>query len=935
MISKLSPSSSGEPLQTNSYLSGSNASYLETLYQEFLNNPQAVNAEWQHYFATFKTQERKPTAATQTNIVHTASVSAPTPVPTSAIEKQLAIYCLIQAYRQFGHLYANINPLSPPAEPMDARLTLEYYGLTQQDLSLSVHSFGLFDQPTSLQNILERLRSIYCRSIGAEYTFTETAEQEWIRQRLEVDYPNLHVNPDFQRDLLRQLISAETLEKYLDNKYVAQIRFSLEGADAFIPLLNELIKKSVQYSIKEMVIGMAHRGRVNVLLNIMGQSSKSLFEAFEGTQETGLTSGDVKYHRGYSRDVQTEDGSIHLSLAFNPSHLEFISPIVMGSVRARQERNGANQNSALAVIVHGDASVAGEGVVMETINMSQLRAYHLGGSIHIILNNQIGFTTSYHLDARSSRYCSDIAKMINAPVFHVNADDVEAVITMTQLALDYRMTFQKDVFIDLVCYRRHGHQEADDPVPTQPLMYQKIQKHPTAQALYANTLLQKGVCTQKEIDEWTNNYRGLLDAGKSVVSTVEHGLCAHYSAAWAAYIGQHWRTPAETTINAQLIEVLGEQLANVPTGFTLHRKISAILEARQKMSTGDVPIDWGFAEMLAYASLLRQGYTVRLVGEDSRRGTFFHRHATVFDQKTGEAYSFLQHVQERAAEGTVYDSFLSECAAVGYEYGYSTSDPESLVIWEAQFGDFVNVAQVIIDQFISSAWQKWNRLSGLVLFLPHGYEGRGPEHSSSRLERFLQLCAQNNMQIFVPSTPAQLFHVLRRQVLRPYRKPLIVLTPKSLLRHKLAVSTTKDFTDHHLQLVIPEIDEQDPKAVSRIILCSGKVYYDLLLKRREKTLQTIAIVRIEQLYPFPYDELVDVLQHYPHTTQIVWCQEEPKNQGAWFSIRQRLLNCMRPDQTLSYAGRPASAAPAPGYSALHQHAQTQLVNDALGLEEEP
>lgn len=925
--------------QLNSYLADNNAGYIETLYENFLKNPDSVDANWRDYFQSLGNGQASSDishATIRAEFRQLAKQSRVLAVAPGSGTQQHAVDELIDAYRCFGHLNANLDPLGLQRST-DARLELQQYGLTTGDLKQTFATRGLFEKPTAtLHEIYNQLRKIYCGSMGFEYTYvTDEKERDWLRHYIEHRLPALQWDAKTKRSILRQLMAAETLEKYLHSKYTSTVRFSLEGGDSLIPMLDELTTRASQKKVKEIVICMAHRGRVNVLLNIMGQSSAQLFQEFEGTKDYGMSSGDVKYHNGYSRDVKTESGEIHLSLAFNPSHLEFICPVAMGSVRARQERQASQREDyAMAVMIHGDAAFSGEGIVMETLSMSQTRAYYVGGSIHIILNNQIGFTTSNPDDLRSSHYCSDPAKMIDAPVFHVNGDDAEAVVAVTQLALDYRMTFHKDIFIDLVCYRRFGHQEVDDPAPTQPMMYQLIEKHPTTFVRYQQQLIDAAVCTPAEVERWISDYREALDQGRQLVDTMPAGLSAHYAENWTPYLGQHWTTRVDTTVPMEKLKVLGEGMTALPAGITLHRKVAAIYDARRQMTAGQLPIDWGYAEMIAYAALLTEGYPVRLVGEDVRRGTFFHRHATVFDQQTGNEYEALQHLSDKQAKFYLYDSLLSECGTMGFEYGYSTADPKTLDIWEAQYGDFANVAQVIIDQFISSGYEKWGRLSGLTLYLPHGYQGAGPEHSSARLERFLQLCAQNNMQIFIPSTPAQMFHLIRRQIIRPYRKPLIVMTPKSLLRHKLVVSSLEELAQGQLQLVIAEIDKQDPKAVTRLILCSGKVYYDLIERRREKHLNHIAIVRIEQLYPFPYEELKAEIAKYPNAKTVVWCQEEPKNQGAWFCTQHCLADCLRPEQTLQYAGCPSSAAPAPGYTALYKKLQNQLVNDALALQEE-
>lgn len=936
-----------QELQQNSYLAGGNAGYIEELYEAYLQNPESVDQEWQRYFRSLSNGVGSSDfshQATRQQFLQMAKQPAmeakAAPVVGSSIGmKQIAVERIMSAYRRFGHINANIDPLGVPRKK-DPRLELSYYGLSTEDLNTTFNARDLLEKPeATLKEIIDTLQSIYCGSIGIQYsTISDEAERNWLKEYVERRLLQMQYNVEVKQNILAQLIASEGLEKYLDVKYVGQKRFSIEGADTLIPMLDELTKRACAQGVKEIVVGMAHRGRLNVLLNIMGHSPKELFLEFEGKKEYGMTSGDVKYHRGYSRDVLTDAGPIHLALAFNPSHLEFINPVILGSVRARQDRQPLSKQErfryAMPVQIHGDAAFAGQGIVMETLSMSQTRAHTVGGSLHIIINNQVGFTTSRPDDARSSMYCSDVAKMLDAPIFHVNGDDPEAAVAVMQLALDYRNTFYKDIVIDLVCYRRHGHQEVDEPSATQPLMYQNIKKHPTPRAIYAEKLLAEKVLTTAEVEAAVNDYRAKLDSGEQIVPTLNDGLSKAYAESWAKYLGQVWTVGADTSVPRERLQQLALKIADYPESFELQRQVLGLMQGRKKMALGEQAMDWGFAENLAYASLLTENNPIRLVGEDSRRGTFYHRHATLFDQKTGNEYMPLCHLGSDQAKVQIYDSFLSEAAALGFEYGYSTSEPLGLVIWEAQFGDFANGAQVIIDQFISSAWQKWNRLSGVTLLLPHGYEGMGPEHSSARLERFLQLCAQFNIQVCVPTTPAQIFHLLRRQALRPFRKPLIVMSPKSLLRHKLATSTYEDLVNGQFQLVIPEIDNLDDAAVTRIVLCSGKVYYDLLELRREKGLNHIAIVRIEELYPFPYEELRYELRRYTEAKQVVWCQEEPRNQGAWFTGRHRLVESMRDDQELIYAGRDPSAAPAVGYPALHKHQQQALIHQAFGIEEQ-
>jgi 2-oxoglutarate dehydrogenase E1 component len=737
-----------------------------------------------------------------------------------------------------------------------------------------------------------------------------------------------------RRHILAQLTAAEGIERYLHTRYVGQKRFSLEGGDSLIPMLDDVIQQGGARGVQEIVIGMAHRGRINVLVNVLGKAPQALFREFEGKHnlETMQGSGDVKYHMGFSSDIRTPGGNVHVALAFNPSHLEIVNPVVEGSVRARQDRRGdGTGEEVLPVLIHGDAAFAGQGVVQETLQLSQVRGFATGGTLHVIINNQVGFTTSNPADARSTAYCSDVAKMVEAPVFHVNGDDPEAAVFVMRLALEYRQAFRKDVVIDLVCYRRHGHNEADEPAATQPKMYQVIRKHPTTRQLYMRELVEGGVVEATEAERMAEEYRERLDQGQPLPQAVLGMIGNEYTVDWTRYRKGDWDEPVATAITEAEAKALSSELTRVPSGFTLHPQVARIVQDRGRMAAGELPMDWGFAEMMAYASLVKRGDRVRLTGQDSRRGTFFHRHAVLHDQATGETHVLLENLSDKRGAFTVTDSLLSEEAVLGFEYGYSTTDPETLVIWEGQFGDFVNGAQVVIDQFMSSGEAKWGRLCGLTLFLPHGQEGQGPEHSSARLERFLQLCAELNMQVCVPSTPAQMFHMLRRQMVRDLRKPLVVMTPKSLLRHRLASSPLAELWTGRFQPVIDEIDPVEKDKVRRVVACSGKVFYDLLEARRAQKPGDVAIIRVEQLYPFPARELAAALARYPAAKEIVWCQEEPQNQGAWYQIRHRLQEPLRRDQELFYAGRPAAAAPAPGVFQLHVFQQQGLVNAALGI----
>ena len=736
---------------------------------------------------------------------------------------------------------------------------------------------------------------------------------------------------DEKKHILERLTAAEGLERYLHTKYVGQKRFSLEGGDSLIPLLDYLVQEGGKSGVEETIIGMAHRGRLNVLVNLLGKSPKDLFSEFEGQYDLAKLrgSGDVKYHKGFSADLKTGSGNVHVALAFNPSHLEVVNAVVEGSARARQERRGdASGDKVLPVQIHGDAAFAGQGVIMETLQLSQARGFYTGGSVHVIINNQIGFTTSDPRDARSTLYCSDVAKMVEAPILHVNADDPEAVCFVTRFALEYRMKFHKDVVIDLVCYRRHGHNEADEPAATQPLMYQVIRKKPTVRQLYADKLAAEGVISSADAAAMIEQYRNGLDEGKPQARAALGLIGNRYTVDWSEYLGADWE-PVKTGVDMGRLRVLGKAITTYPTDWSLHPRVLAIMQSREKMINGDLALDWGCAENLAYASLVQEGYPIRLTGQDSGRGTFFHRHAVLHDQPTGRTYVPLQHLASNQPKFTVTDSVLSEEAVMGFEYGFSTTEPHCLTIWEGQFGDFCNGAQVIIDQFISSGEAKWGRVSGITLFLPHGYEGQGPEHSSARLERFLQLCAEFNMQVCVPSTPAQMFHVLRRQLLRSLRKPLVLMTPKSLLRHPLSVSRLEELSGSGFQTVIDEIDDTKPSAVTRIVFCSGKVYFDLLKSRREAKTESVAIVRIEQLYPFPSEEYEAVLRKYSNAREIIWCQEEPQNQGSWYQIRHRLQSKLDAKHELLYAGRAGAAAPATGITALHEEQQKNLVTAAL------
>jgi 2-oxoglutarate dehydrogenase E1 component len=936
----------------SSPLFGGNAAYVEEMYESYVADPMSVAENWRQFFSTVGV-ETQPEAIAEAqshrsvrDLLTDKSASGRGGAvgaggPSVASEKQAAVARLIQIYGLRGHQIADLDPLKLTQRRMPAVFNLDYLGLSVADMESEFYTGGLAGSGHSkmrLRDIIEVLKQVYCGQVGVDFAHVSRGrERMWIREHFERGMLNNPLTVEERRKILSRLTAAEGIERYLHTKYVGQKRFSLEGGDSLIPMLDDLIQTGSVAGLQEIVIGMAHRGRINVLVNVLGKSPQNLFSEFEGHYDPdALTgSGDVKYHMGFSSDIRTPGGQVHVTLAFNPSHLEIVNPVVEGSVRARQERRADDAGEEiLPVLIHGDAAFAGQGVVPETFQMSQARSFSTGGTVHIIINNQIGFTTSNPLDARSTPYCSDVAKMIEAPIFHVNGDDAEAAVFVTRMALEYRQIFHKDVVIDLVCYRRHGHNEADEPSTTQPGMYRAIKKHPTVRQIYSQRLVEGSIIVATEPEKMMDDYRTRLDEGQPVRRVVTDGTGNTFAADWTRHIDATWTETVETSLSPATFDELGAAITRIPHGFALHPRVARILTDREKMTAGEALVDWGFAELLAYGSLLRNGFRIRLTGQDSRRGTFFHRHAAIYDQNTGRSHMSLDDIDSRRGSLTVTDSLLSEEAVLGFEYGFSTTDPDCLVIWEAQFGDFCNGAQVVIDQFIASGESKWGRLSGMAMFLPHGYEGQGPEHSSARLERFLQLCAELNIQVCVPSTAAQMFHLIRRQMLRALRKPLIVMTPKSLLRHRLASSPREDILNGGFQLIIQEVDDIDPASVRRLVLCSGKVYYDLLEARRAHELQAIAIVRIEQLYPFPIPEYAELLTGYPQATEIVWCQEEPQNQGAWYQVRHRLQEPLGDGHQLLYAGRPGAAAPASGIFQLHVQQQQALVEDALGMSED-
>jgi len=934
----------------NSYLFGGNAPYVEELYEAYLDNPGSVPDNWRAYFDSMQhvpavDGSNKPDVAHASVIASFAerAKQGPIRVVTASADaemgrKRVAVTQLISAYRYLGSQWANLDPLQRQERPSIPELEPSFYGFTDADMDIQFNISNTYfgTETASLRDLLNLLRDTYCRSIGAEFMYIgDPAEKRWLQEKLE----SIRSSPTFPAEkkihILDRLTAAEGLERYLHTKYVGQKRFSLEGSESFMASIDETIQRAGENGVQEIVIGMAHRGRLNVLVNTLGKSPQELFGEFEGKHGDDLPSGDVKYHQGFSSDISTAGGPVHLSLAFNPSHLEIVNPVVEGSVKARMDRRGDKDGAqVLPILVHGDAAFAGQGVVMETLNLAQTRGYCTGGTVHIVINNQIGFTTSDPRDTRSTLYCSDVVKMIEAPVLHVNGDDPEAVVLATQIALDYRVQFKKDVVLDLICYRKLGHNEQDTPALTQPLMYKKIGQHPGTRKLYADKLEAQGTIPAGDGDKLVAAFRDAMDAGKHTHDPVISNFKNKYAVDWLPFLNRKWTDSADTAVPMTELKRLSARITVVPEGFKVHSLVEKVLADRAAMGRGELNLDWGMGEHLAYASLVSSGYAIRLTGQDAGRGTFVHRHAVLHDQKRERwdagTYVPLENVSETQAPFTVIDSVLSEEAVLGFEYGYSTAEPNTLTIWEAQFGDFANGAQVVIDQFISSGEVKWGRASGLVMMLPHGYEGQGPEHSSARPERFLQLCAENNMQVVQPTSAAQIFHLLRRQMVRQFRKPLVIMTPKSLLRNKDAGSPLTDLAKGAFQTVIGEVDDKiEAKKVKRVVACSGKVYYDLVNARKTRAQTDTAIIRVEQLYPFPHKSFAAELKKFPNLAELVWAQDEPQNQGPWFQIQHNIFESLEAGQRLAYAGRPASASPAVGYYDKHYAQQKELLDTAF------
>jgi 2-oxoglutarate dehydrogenase E1 component len=929
---------------------GGNAPFVEEVYENYLDDPTSVSPEWREYFDRLaqmpgfvaRDVAHAPVVAAFAELAKEGRSRAAVPAASSATEhkKQSAVGQLVTAYRSLGTRWADLDPLKRNPRPKLDELEPSFYGFTDADLNqtFNVGSLKGLREEAKLSEILETLKQTYCGTIGVEYMYmTDYNEKRWLQEKLESIRSRPSYNPEQKKRILERLTAAETLERYLHTKYVGQKRFSLEGGESLIVAMDEAIRSGGASGVDEVVVGMAHRGRLNVLVNTLGKEPSMLFAEFEGKKKSDLSAGDVKYHMGFSSDVSTPGGPCHLTLSFNPSHLEIVNPVVAGSVYARQVRRGeGSQTKVLPILIHGDSAVAGQGVNQEMLNFSQTRGYGVGGILHIVVNNQVGFTTSDPRDYRTGHYCTDIFKMVDAPIFHVNGDDPEAVTLVTQLAVEYRQTYKKDVVIDIFCFRKLGHNEQDEPMVTQPLMYKIIAKHPGTRKLYGDKLIAEGVLTAEGPEQMIAEYRQHLDRGELLYNPVLAGYKHSMTIDWTPFLTKNYIETCDTRVPAEELKRLSQRLTSFPEGFSLHSRVKKIVEDRAAMGEGKIPVDWGMAENLAYASLLVSGYGVRISGEDVGRGTFFHRHAAFHDQNRTSwdvgTYHPLKNLQEKQAGFQCWDSVLSEEAVLAFDYGYASANPYELVVWEAQFGDFVNGAQVVIDQFIASGEAKWGRACGLVMLLPHGYEGQGPEHSSARLERFMNQCAEMNIEVCVPTTAAQVFHMLRRQAVRMQRKPLVVMSPKSLLRHKDAASSLDELANGEFQRVIGEVDEIDAKKVKRVVLCCGKVYYDLVNARREKQIKDIAIVRIEQLYPFPSASLSKELAKYPKATEIVWAQEEPRNQGAWywFASRHHLDTGLDAKQKLLLVARPASPSPAVGYLAKHNEQQKALIESALG-----
>ena len=922
-----------------------NPEYVDSLYRRWLEDPASVDPTWGLFFAGYElgggngggngaaAAVDRRAGANREPIVLTERGAVPEGVEGAELAPALRAYDLVYTYRTYGHLIADLDPLGGGAREHPL-LELSEFGFTEEDLDHEVRCSTYRDlQEGTLAEFLESLRETYCGTIGVEYMeVTEKEQRDWLQEQMEPVRNHPRLDPEQKREILRHLIAADTFEETIHRRYPGAKRFSLEGGTTLVPMLQTMVSRASEMGAAEIVMGMAHRGRLNVLAHVLGKPYTHILAEFEGRPPAPEIAGygDVKYHLGFSRDVAFDGRKLHLSLAFNPSHLEAVNPVVEGIVRGKQAYfHDDSRERAIPLLMHGDAAFAGQGVVTETLMLAGLEAYETGGTVHVIINNQIGFTTDPE-EGRSTRYASDIAKVVQAPVFHVNGDDAEAVAHVARIAIEYRQRFHRDVFIDLVCYRRYGHNELDDPSFMHPEMYKRIAEHPSNSEVYARRLIEESTIAEDEVAAMREAAKGEIEQAHGEARQLEKQPYVSVTGVWEGLAFGWNDDPVETAVPRETLERIARALTTVPEGFSWHKRLERLMAERAAMVLEDGDIDWGCGEALAIGSLLLDGTRVRLAGQDTIRGTFSHRHAMYTDQATGEGYVPLNHLGEEQGTFHVINSPLSENAALGFEYGYSAADPWTLVMWEAQFGDFVNGAQVVIDQFLASGEYKWRRMSGLTLLLPHGYEGQGPEHSSARLERFLELCAERNMQVCALTTPAQLFHCLRRQMMRNFRKPLVLMTPKSLLRHKLAVSRVVDFTDGGFLPLIDDVSIEDREGIRKLLLCAGKVYYTLLEARRERGIDDVGIVRIEQLYPFPEKELRSALAGYPGLERVIWVQEEPENMGAWRNVRHRLEECISQAVPLEYAGRPEAASPATGSHHVHDEEEAALVEAALG-----
>ena len=932
-------SSTMKELWGSSHISAGHATYLENLYEIFINNPEDLPQEWLDFFTNLPSHPKSNGEISHLEIIKEFKNITRDNITSkvSVDERQGKVIRLIQSYRNRGHLKSNLDPLGMMERRYIEDLDIKFHGFSDEDLDQEFYTDTLDtgSRQLPLREIIKKLEEIYCGNIGIEYNhIMESNERRWFQKKFESKLKEYTFNDDEKLNIYERLNSAEGLAKYLSAKYPGMKRFGIDGAESLVPLVESIIQNCGSIGASQICFGMAHRGRLNLLVNVLGKIPSELFAAFdEDSHLEGASTGDVKYHLGFSSNFNTPGGEVHVSLFNNPSHLEIVDPVVIGSVRARQDRiKDKDRSKVIPVLLHGDASFSGQGVVMESLQMSQTRGYYVGGTIHIIVNNQIGFTTSNINDSRSTDYSSDVAKIIQAPVIHVNGDDPEMVINAAKIACKYRNKFKKDIVIDLFCYRRRGHNEADDPAATQPLMYKKISKHPSVLKQYEENLISNEILSPEKAKSIKVSYRKSLEGGQTVAKNLAKKPNDSLWFDWEPFMNVKWWPKVDTSFDKKEFIKLAYDICMIPKSFNLGSQAKKIFEDRLNMTDKKIPINWGYAETMAYATLLKEGYPIRISGQDVRRGTFSHRHACVFDSKSGMGFIPLSEIAKKNdTRFDIYDSLLSEEAVLGFEYGYSATWPTGLTVWEAQFGDFANGAQVVIDQFIVSAQHKWERLSGLVMLLPHGYEGQGPEHSSARIERFLQLCASENIQVCVPSSPKQIFHLLRRQAIRKMRTPLVVISPKSLLRNPDAISNLEELANGNFSCVIDD-NLKNKNNIKRLIMCSGKVFYDLVKKRDNENIKDIAIVRIEQLYPFPYDDLEEILTKYENVNEYVWCQEEPLNQGAWFSHRhriQRVLDRLDKGNEVSLVSRPAAAAPAVGLMKLHLQQQEDLINEAV------